>query len=253
MAGGRDRDLGASDPYRASQPGQPPSVYLSMQPHGRPGSAPTLGGSSIGPATLEAAFDKFDKEGRGYLSMKDVAAALRSLGLAVTPKTLAHFADADTDGDGALRLEEFRSLVMQIDGKPAPGGGGGGGVAGTGGPSGAGGSAGGSASLSAAELMEAKVVFSKHDVNKDATTREPVAALKDLHLPTDTSQAVSTLHEFDKDSDGSSTCRSLRCCCVSCAHSRASTPPPPPPHCARPSAPTTRGVGSISVADVRPA
>ena len=47
--------------------------------------------------------------------MKDVAAALRSLGLEVTPKTLANFADADTDGDGALRLTEFKGLVASLE------------------------------------------------------------------------------------------------------------------------------------------
>ncbi|KOO23211.1 hypothetical protein Ctob_001606 [Chrysochromulina tobinii] len=103
-----------NDPYRSSQATPASSVYLNLQP-----AAPSLGAKggtkgggrsgapasgSLGMATLDKAFDKFDRDGSGYLSMKEVAAALRSLGMEVTPKTLAHFADADADGDGALRL-----------------------------------------------------------------------------------------------------------------------------------------------------
>ena len=143
-------------------------------------------------------------------------------------------------------------MVAQLDGIPAPGGGA---AAGGGGGSGAG-SAGGASSLSAAELMEAKVIFSKHDVNKDGyiTTRELTSALKDLHLPTDTTQAVSTLHEFDKNSDGrldlpefALLLRKLRSLqgldpASTTASLRASF-----------RAYDARGIGSISVADVRPA
>ena len=92
------------------------------------------------------------------------------------------------------------------------------------------------------------MVFSKHDVNKDGyiTTRELAAALKDLHLPTDTSQAVSTLHEFDKDSDGRLDLPEFALLLRKLRALQGSTPPPPPPHCARPSAPTTRAASDRS-------
>ena len=112
------------------------------------------------------------------------------------------------------------------------------------------------ASLSAAELMEAKVVFSKHDRDKNGyiSTRELTGALKELHLPTDTQGAVAILHQFDRDSDGRldlpefamllRKMRSLQGLDPSSATAslRASF-----------RAYDARGIGTISVADVRPA
>ena len=239
----------SADPHLSSSAvrSQPPTAYIgapTAASKGPPTAAKisSITGTGIGPATLDAAFEKFDRDGRGYLSMKDVAAALRSLGLEVTPKTLANFADADTDGDGALRLTEFKGLVASLEQTKA-------------GPD-SGDGKGAKATLSAAELMEAKVIFTKYDKTKNGymSSRELVPALKELHLPTETTQAVQILSQFDANSDGrldlpefalllrkirglqgldpSSTSASLR------AAFRAYD---------------SRGVGSISVADVRPA
>ena len=258
------------DPYRAGHPpANPSSVYLSCDPSSRGGGGASRpvstsqglsaapGSGSLGMASLDRAFDKFDRDGSGYLSMKEVAAALRSLGMEVTPKTLAHFADADADGDGALRLGEFRSLVATLEAEAQKEGGAplGGGDGGGGGGGGAGGGAGGG-NVDVAELMEAKVIFDRHDRDRNGflATRELRHALKDLHLQADSAQAISVLHEFDRDSDGrldlaefAKLLRKLRSLqgvapTAAVASLRAAF-----------RAYDTRGVGTIPVADVRPA
>ena len=259
-----------NDPYRSSQATPASSVYLNLQP-----AAPSLGAKggtkgggrsgapasgSLGMATLDKAFDKFDRDGSGYLSMKEVAAALRSLGMEVTPKTLAHFADADADGDGALRLGEFRALVATLESeatKALPGGGAGSGGGGSGGGiGGGGGGRSGGDSVGVAELMEAKVIFDRHDQKRNGflTSRELRQALKDLHLQADSAQAISVLHEFDRDTDGrldlAEFARLLR-------KLRALQGVAPSAQVASLRAAfrafDTRGVGTIPVADVRPA
>ena len=55
-----------------------------------------------------------------------------------------------------------------------------------------------------AELMEAKVIFDRHDKTRNGylSTRELRSALKDLHLQADSAQAIAVLHEYVNDSDG---------------------------------------------------
>ena len=238
------------------------SVYLNFQT-GRPGTA--LGGSEgsggvqgkqpVGTASLDRAFDKFDRDGSGYLSMQDVAAALRSLGKEVTPKTLAHFADADADADGALRLGEFRALIatLESEGRKEF-------TSASTRVGGVGACAGGSdVHVDVAELMEAKVIFDRHDRDRNGflATRELRQALKDLHLQADSAHAIAVLHEYDRDADGRldlaefarllRRLRSFQGLTGGAAGSRIDS--------LRTAfrAYDSRGVGTVSVADVRPA
>ena len=180
-----------ADPY--AQDGRrhaaPPSVMVT-QGRGEAAPQPTSGGGTIQSAALRAAFDRYDTNRSGTLSLKEVGKALQPLGLRMGPQTLQRFSESDRSRDGVLQFAEFCELVatLQRERPLSPG------DAGAGQPP-----------RDSAEVQrEAERAFDRYDESGNGylSPRELRQALKELKLQTDSSETVAILHQFDRDGDG---------------------------------------------------
>ncbi|KAK7075719.1 hypothetical protein SK128_024944 [Halocaridina rubra] len=65
--------------------------------------------------TLKKAFDSFDTEKLGYITIDTVSTILRMMGIKISDKNLAEvIAETDQDGSGQLEFEEFVELAAKF-------------------------------------------------------------------------------------------------------------------------------------------
>ena len=74
---------------------------------------------------IQDLFQLHDEDADGTLSIKELSAALRAMGLRLTaPQVQAFSVDLDTNGDGSVSLEEFTVGVSralnEMNGPPPP-------------------------------------------------------------------------------------------------------------------------------------
>ncbi|CAL9135396.1 unnamed protein product [Musa textilis] len=64
---------------------------------------------------LESIFSTFDKDGDGFITVKELEESLRRLGLAVTDNEVTSMMErVDANGDGLIDLDEFRELYAEL-------------------------------------------------------------------------------------------------------------------------------------------
>ncbi|URE09311.1 EFh, partial [Musa troglodytarum] len=64
---------------------------------------------------LQSIFSTFDKDGDGFITVKELEESLRRLGLAVTGNEVMHMLErVDTNGDCLIDLGEFRELYAAL-------------------------------------------------------------------------------------------------------------------------------------------
>ena len=62
----------------------------------------------------EAAFNRFDKNGDGEITLQEFEEGMRDMRETMSPEELqAMFEEADTNGDGTISLEEFRHIMTK--------------------------------------------------------------------------------------------------------------------------------------------
>ena len=66
-------------------------------------------------AALEDAFRQFDTDGNGTLSEQELSEAYLAAGIPITDANLSRCIKLlDTNGDGVIDLEEFKSLAVKV-------------------------------------------------------------------------------------------------------------------------------------------
>jgi len=71
--------------------------------------------ANLNDAQIEQAFAKFDKDGSGSVSRKEVKEILLDMGLSeedASPIATRIMGDAGSDGNGTLSLEEFKKELL---------------------------------------------------------------------------------------------------------------------------------------------
>ena len=64
---------------------------------------------------MESIFARYDKDGSGVIDAKETLEALREVGIEVAPAMAIKVMQGyDTDGSGALGLDEFKKLVLEL-------------------------------------------------------------------------------------------------------------------------------------------
>jgi len=68
---------------------------------------------SISEADIKEAFDAFDADGSGAITGEEIKKVCEALGVDASGAEVNELiAQADTDGDGKIQYEEFKSAIM---------------------------------------------------------------------------------------------------------------------------------------------